>query len=107
MIDYEFEVISPQTRDGVETELNKRAAAGWEFVAVYAAALGQKAHLIFRRKEQTMKFDEFMHLPPTEERGMLVQAIAIISAQPRYENMTPEEVYDYVAARAAEIKAMG
>ena len=49
MIDYEFEVVSPQTRAGLETELNKRAAAGWEFVAVYVVALGQKAHLIFRR----------------------------------------------------------
>ena len=46
---YEFAVVSPQTRDGVEKELNKRAAAGWEFVAVYAVAMGQKAHLIFRR----------------------------------------------------------
>lgn len=54
-----------------------------------------------------MKFDEFMHLPPTEEREILVQAIAIISTQPRFENMTPEEVYNFVAAQAADIKAMG
>ena len=49
---YEFAVVSPQTKDGVETELNKRTADGWEFVAVYAVAMGQKAHLIFRRPRE-------------------------------------------------------
>ena len=46
---FEFAVVSPQTKKGVEVELNKRAADGWEFVAVYAVAMGQTAHLIFRR----------------------------------------------------------
>ncbi len=54
-----------------------------------------------------MKFDEFTHLPPTEEREMLVQAIAIISGQPRFENKSPDEIFDIVAKQAADIKAMG
>ena len=56
--------------------------------------------------EQGLTFDEFMHLPFTEERQLLIQAIAILTAQPRFENKTPKEVYDYVVTRVAEIKAM-
>ena len=46
---YEYDVADPQTKGGVKKELNDRVANGWEFVAVYVVALGQKAHLIFRR----------------------------------------------------------
>ena len=58
-------------------------------------------------KESNMTFDELGKLPQSERDEMLIQAIAIISVQPRFGDKTPHEIFDIVAEQAAEIKAMG
>jgi hypothetical protein len=51
------------------------------------------------------KFDDFMQSQPkTDEGELLVQAIAILSTQPKYEHLTPGEVYDVVVKQTREVK---
>lgn len=52
-----------------------------------------------------MTFYEFTRLPATPEREMLLQSIAILSTQPRFEKMSPDEVFAFVETQAATIKA--
>ena len=54
-----------------------------------------------------MTFDELAQLPQSERDDMLIQAVAIISVQPRFGDRTPHEIFDILAKQAAEIKAEG
>lgn len=52
-----------------------------------------------------MTFEEFGKLPLTEESEMLLQAVAILSTQGRFQSMSPSEVFDFVAKQAVEVRA--
>jgi len=52
-----------------------------------------------------LSFSELMQRYDEPECQMLIQAIAIISVQDAFCNMTPDEVFDYVKAQAESILA--
>ncbi len=59
-----------------------------------------------------MTFHELMKRPHhTQEEELLIQAIALISVMPKFDHMTPEEVFEHIKAKAREtqiaIAAMG
>ena len=51
-----------------------------------------------------MTFEEFGKLPSSPERRMLVQCLAIISANPPHHDKSLDEVFDFVVAQAEEIE---